>query len=307
MNREPSQRDVRTGPNEMSETPIRIPSNAHIGSVDLRVANLERAMSFYRDLLGFRELRRDGSTVWLSAFGGEPYHIALTERRNAKPKPARSTGLFHVAIRYPTSQALAIALSKLIEHKYPLQGAADHGVSEALYLADPDGIGIELYVDRPRTEWPMREGQLAMVTEPLDVRGLLDEADTSEWNGIDPRTDIGHVHLQISSLEKSEEFYCGALGFEITQSSYRGALFVSAGGYHHHIGMNVWSSLGAPAPPPDSVGLMSFSVVTDGDYLSYLASRLERLNYPFERKVDERKQASLHLSDPDGIVVDLTQ
>ncbi|MBM2841458.1 MAG: Glyoxalase/bleomycin resistance protein/dioxygenase [Bacteroidetes bacterium] len=290
----------------MTEPSTRIPSETHIGSLDLRISNLDRALAFYCGLLGFREIGRDGSAVRLSASGGEPYHIALTELRSAKQKPHRSTGLFHVAFLYPSRKTLAIALSRLTEREFPLQGAADHGVSEALYLADPDGNGIELYVDRPRSEWPMQGTQLAMVTEPLNVQSLLDEVDSYQWNGIHPETRIGHVHLQVSNLVKSREFYCDVLGFEITQSSYPGALFIASGGYHHHIGMNVWSSFGAPPPPPDAVGLISFRIVTSGGYLPQVASRLDRLAFAFEKQADASNHSSLRIVDPDRITADVT-
>ncbi|MEK9138035.1 MAG: VOC family protein [Bacteroidota bacterium] len=277
----------------MSVAPFLLPPPTQIRSVDLQVSDLARVLGFYHDILGFRILRQDGSTAWLSADGGSPYRIALARLPGAIPRPRRSTGLFHVAIRYPTESALAIALQHLLKHQYPLNGAADHGVSRALYLVDPDGIGIELYTDRMRSEWPMNGSELAMVTEELDMRGLISMAGGSGWSGIDPATDIGHVHLQVSSLDKAKQFYCNSLGFQVTQSSYPGALFVAAGGYHHHIGLNTWASLNAPPAPSESVGLLRFTIATDRVALIHLA---DQVGLALEEGANQ-----LNLTDPDGM------
>lgn len=247
---------------------FRVPAKTHIGSVHLRVSNLERALHFYKELLGFEEIVHDGHRVELSATGKNTSLIVLTELPNARRKPVRTTGLYHVAIRFPNRRALASTFRNLIQHNWQFQGFSDHIVSEALYLADPDDNGIELYVDRPREKWKMIGGTVAMGSEPLDVENLLAESPvgaevhstSSKLEGIDPGTDIGHVHLHVSDLGKAEKFYNGILGMDVTQRSYPGALFLSAGGYHHHIGVNVWAGRGAPPPPDDAVGLISFSV-----------------------------------------------
>ncbi|MDE3057032.1 MAG: VOC family protein [Bacteroidota bacterium] len=238
----------------------RLPAETHIGSIHLRVSNFERSLRFYKELLGFHEISRTGSTVELSAAGKAPSVIALTELQNARPKPPRTTGLYHVAIRFPNRRALAEVFANLVRNGWKFQGFADHIVSEALYLADPDNNGIELYVDRPREKWEWSGDHVAMGSLPLDVDHLLAEAGNSPAKWIDPGTDIGHVHLHVSDLGKAEKFYHGILGMDVTQRSYPGALFLSAGGYHHHIGVNVWAGRGAPPPPDDAVGLISFSV-----------------------------------------------
>jgi catechol 2,3-dioxygenase len=157
---------------------------------------------------------------------------------------------------------LARTLRRLAEARWPFQGFSDHGVSEAIYLADADGIGIEIYRDRPRREWPLRNGQLQMVTEPLDVDSLLAEVslDDHPWTGLHPQTRMGHVHLHVANLREAEAFYCGILGFDLVQRYGGSALFVSAGGYHHHIGLNTWAGVGAPPPPPDSIGLRYITI-----------------------------------------------
>jgi catechol 2,3-dioxygenase len=234
--------------------------------VRLTVSDLERAGPFYEEVLGLRgsELG-DGSL----AFGvGDASPLIELRGDQAAPKlNHRATGLYHFAVLVPTRRDLALALARIAEARWPLHGASDHLVSEALYLADPDGNGIEIYRDRPREQWPRSDGRLEMATLPLDLDNLLGEL--AEANSVQPgapaETRIGHVHLQVSDLQRSEEFYSGVLGFEVMVRGYPGALFVSAGGYHHHIGLNTWHSAGASPPPPGSVGLHDFEVVLPGD------------------------------------------
>ena len=240
----------------------RLPDEAHIGHVVLQVKDLERALGFYADLLGFRRVGGENGTAILSASGGRPYHLLLSERSDAKPKPPHTVGLYHVAIRLPDRWGLARVFRRLLDHDWPFRGSSDHKVSEALYLSDPDGNGLELYSDRPRELWPRQDDQIVMTTDPLDTENLLAEVadDESWWDGIHPETDIGHIHLHASDLGRAEEFYHGLLGLDVTQRDYPGALFLSAGGYHHHLGLNVWAGAGAPAPSPDAVGLLSFAL-----------------------------------------------
>ena len=236
-----------------------LPDDSHIGQVSLAVANLDRSIAFYRDVLGFRESARDGPAASLGA--GARTLVELREQPNAIPRPRRSAGLYHVAILVPSRAALGRSLRRLIDRRWPLTGASDHLVSEALYLDDPDGLGIEIYRDRPRDEWPRRNGQLVMATDPLDVAALRDEAGAEEqWTGLDAGTSIGHVHLHVPHLDTAEALYCGRIGFAPTVRGYPGALFVAAGGYHHHLGLNTWSGIGAPPPPEHAVGLRSFTI-----------------------------------------------
>ena len=184
----------------------------------------------------------------------------------AVPKPRRTTGLYHFAILVPSRAALGRSLRRLVDARYPLTGAADHLVSEAIYLDDPDGLGIEIYRDRPRDSWRrLAGGQIAMSTDPLDVQNVLDEpgAETA-WNGLDAATVMGHVHLHVPHLDTAEQFYCGRIGFDPMLRGYPGALFVSAGGYHHHLGLNTWAGVGAPPPPENAVGLQSFTIESSG-------------------------------------------
>ncbi|HEX3054266.1 MAG TPA: VOC family protein [Aggregatilineaceae bacterium] len=240
-----------------------LPADTHLGYVNLRVPDVLPSLGFYRELLGFRVIREEENLALLSASGHYPAQIILTGQRGARRKPARTTGLYHVAIRFGNRRALARVFRRLAEHGWPLHGNADHGVSEAIYLPDPDNNGVELYVDRAPEQWRYDEnGQVMMVTEALDIPDLLATAqDGAPWDGIDPLTDIGHIHLQVSRLRDAEAFYCDILGLDVTQRSYPGALFVAAGGYHHHIGLNTWIGEGAPPPPPDSIGLIEYALV----------------------------------------------
>lgn len=278
---------------------LSLPDTTHIGYAHLRVADLGRSLAFYRDLLGFQETARDGATVTLSARDAGLAHLILTEHPGAPPKPLRMAGLYHVAIRLPTRQALARVLWRLAQHQYPLQGASDHGVSEALYLADPDGNGLELYADRPRSQWTWDNGQIAMSTDPLDVQDLLAliDRDAFFYTGIDPAADIGHIHLQVSNLVRAEAFYSMLLGLVVMQRSYPGVLFLAAGGYHHHLGLNTWASRGALPAPPDAAGLIAFSlVVPDSGARQNVIARFQGAGIP----TTDQPDGGVLVHDPDG-------
>ncbi len=284
---------------------FRLPPGTHIGHVRLKVADLERSLVFYRDVLGFRPGSGQG-LVALSATGKTPYHILLSEVPGARPKPPRTTGLYHVAIRFPGREALAQTLRRLLDREWPLQGVADHGVSEAIYLADPDGNGLELYADRPRSQWRVQNGQVAMATDPLDVQDLLAQAGERSEPGLAPGTDIGHVHLHVSDLARAEAFYHGLLGLDVTQRGYPGALFLSAGGYHHHVGLNTWAGVGASAPPPDAVGLESFALVLpEPETWRDLFARLADAGIAVSEGQGYGYASSARVSDPDGNGVEL--
>lgn len=264
----------------------RLPAETHIGYTHLSVASLDRALDFYERQLGLHVIQREGATVTLSA-SHQP-HIILTEKPGANPKPGRAIGLYHVAIRLPSRAALARVFARLIQERYPFGGFSDHAVSEALYLSDPDGNGLELYRDRPRSEWPRQGDQIAMTTAPLDLDDLLGELrhDNNGWQGIDPQTDIGHVHLHVSSLERAHAFYVDLLGMDLVADwRTHGALFVSAGGYHHHLGLNTWA--GAAKPPTNTLGLLEYALVLpDAGSVAALQGRLTTAGQPVEAGED---------------------
>jgi len=239
----------------------RIAPDTMLGPVRLAVSDLGRSRGFYEQAIGLRASELDDGTLALGPAG----ESALVELRGDSSAPRlnrRAPGLYHLAILVPTRRDLAFALARLAQARWPLDGASDHLVSEALYLSDPDGNGIEIYRDRPREEWPRSGDRLEMATLPLDLDGLIDELrDASELQTQAPAgTRIGHVHLQVADIAEAEAFYHGVLGFDVMVRGYPGALFVSAGGYHHHIGLNTWHSAGAGPATEGSVGLRSFTV-----------------------------------------------
>lgn len=243
--------------------------------MSLTVADLTRSLGFYSDVLGLATAERSNGSALLAA-GDRPL-LHLVELPGARPKPARATGLYHFAILLPSRPDLARWLRHVLEARWPLQGWSDHGVSEAVYLADPDDNGIEVYRDRPRSEWPVSNGELQMVTDPLDVRDLLAQAGdgSTPWT-MPTGTVMGHVHLHVASIPQAQAFYCDVLGFDLMQRYGPSALFVSAGGYHHHIGLNTWAGVGAPPAPAGSAGLRFITIVIpDETSLESLVARAQ--------------------------------
>jgi catechol 2,3-dioxygenase len=230
--------------------------------VRLRVADLDNLTSFYERVVGLQTVERGADVTRLGAADGEPL-IELVGAPDAAPAPSFSTGLFHLAILVPDRAELARSLQRVAGAGWRLTGASDHLVSEALYLQDPEGNGIEIYRDRPREEWRRNGDELAMATLPLDLESVLGEIDASEGGaaGMPGGTTMGHVHLQVADIPAAERFYNRALGLDVMVRSYPGALFLAAGGYHHHLGLNTWQSQGAPPPPEGSLGLDRYELV----------------------------------------------
>ncbi len=285
-----------------------IDPRAAVGHVHLTVRDLPGMRHFYEEILGFREAWSGGRTVFLSADGLYPFHLGLTGDPNAPRPGPRSTGLYHAAFLLPTRRVLARLLQRLIAERVRLDGFSDHLVSEAIYLHDPEGNGLELYADRPRDRWTYENGRLLMSTEPLDLEGLLKEAgEGSQGSGVDPATRLGHVHLRVSNIDRAEEFYHGILGFDVTVRGYPGALFLSAGGYHHHLGTNVWESRGGDAAPRGSAGLRYFTVTLPGrEELERIVRRAAQRGVPVEDATDHGLSTAVALRDGDGIGATLT-
>jgi catechol 2,3-dioxygenase len=244
---------------------VSIDAGTSLGAVTLTVGDLDLQTAFYRDAIGLRELRRAGGVVELGASGsGEPL-VVLAGDPDAPPRPPRTTGLFHLALLVPSRRELARSIHRVTGAGGRFTGASDHLVSEALYLDDPEGNGIEIYRDRDRAEWSYDGGELKMATLPLDLEGVLASAPAGDaGDGMAEGTVVGHVHLQVASIPAAESFWAGAVGFDPVVRGYPGALFVSAGGYHHHLGLNTWAGEGAPAPPVGARGLRSLSIVLPG-------------------------------------------
>ncbi|MBN1315850.1 MAG: VOC family protein [Anaerolineales bacterium] len=283
----------------MSE--FRLHPETQIGRVFLQVSDISRALVFYQDYLGLHLVGQNGEQAALSASGNGPALIVLKGNLAAHPKPSNTSGLYHVAIRLPDRTALSRVFRRLLDVYWPFQGFADHGVSEALYLADPDENGLELYADHPCEKWTGPDGKIKMGTFSLDVEDLLSSG-SGPWTGIDPGADIGHVHLQVADMDRSEAFYAGLLGLEVMERGYPGALFLSAGGYHHHLGLNTWAGIGAPPPPVDAVGLRSFSLaIPEKELIHTLSARIQAAGF----KMEQLHQDSFLVRDPDGNGVEI--
>jgi len=227
-----------------------------MGPVHLTVSDLERSLAYYRKVVGLDVLEQDADRASLGADSTEL--LGLVEQPGAQPSDGY-TGLFHFALLVPDRPALARWLTHAVRDEVPLTGLSDHYVSEAIYLRDPDRHGIEIYADRPRELWEGRVGE-RMTTEPLDVKDLLGEAD-GDFDGMPAGTTMGHVHLKVASIPQTVEFYRDVLGFDLVVERVPQAAFLSAGGYHHHLGANTWESAGAPPPPAASAALRHATVV----------------------------------------------
>jgi catechol 2,3-dioxygenase len=272
-----------------------------MGPVRLTVADLESVRDFYRDAIGLAELDSSNGVVRMgTAEPSDPPVVELVGEPDAPPRPRGTSGLFHLAILVPSRPDLARALQRVAEADWHLSGASDHLVSEALYLSDPEGNGIELYRDRPREEWPVRDGTLQMATLPLDLDGVLGELRREDASaGMPSGTRIGHVHLNVGDLDAAEAFYSGTLGFDVTVRGYPGALFVSAGGYHHHLGLNTWAGEGAPPPPLGSRGLRWFEIVLPNEWaLEELEHRITAKGIEYRRGGEFGYEDALFLTDP---------
>lgn len=231
----------------------------HVNHIHLKVANLERSLHFYQNVLGFRVMVEQPHLAKLAAGGIKPV-LTIEQLENAIPLDRRKTGLFHIAFLLPERADLAKVLRHFMHTGYPVQGASDHLVSEALYIADPDGNGVEVYVDRDSAEWKWNEDEVEMSTLPLDANALMKEVAHDGWRGMPVGTIIGHIHLQVSDLATVEDFYTKGFGFQIVSHFGRQALFLSSAGYHHHIGLNTWNSMGGSVPTDDEVGLKSYTI-----------------------------------------------
>lgn len=238
----------------------RLPEATHLGRVRLQVADLERSTRFYEKVLGLRTISRTADTVSLGTHGEDREIVHLHQLSSARPVPRRGLlGLYHFAILLPNRAALGRFLAHLAQIGH-YAGMSDHFVSEAVYLTDPDGLGIEVYADRPRDAWKYDERQLYMTTDHLNVDDLIAAGGGEQWSGMPPGTVLGHVHLYVGDIDKAEAFYHDALGFDKVVWSYPGALFMSAGGYHHHLGTNTWAR-GAPAASDEDARLLEWEIV----------------------------------------------
>jgi catechol 2,3-dioxygenase len=259
-----------------------LPAQTRLGTVRLQVADLERSLAYYQQVLGFRVMERAEGRAVLGAHGGDAAIVELHERPGASPSPHHGRlGLYHYAILLPDRAALGRFLAHLGQ-RGERAGMSDHLVSEAIYLHDPDGLGIEVYADRPRAEWPRSGGRIVMDSKPIDVQGLLRAAGGEAWTGMPAGTTMGHVHLHVGDLHDAAAFYVGGLGLEEVVE-WSGALFMSAGGYHHHLGTNTWAGAGAVPPGAGDARLLEWSIeLPDDQSLSAARESLARAGYSSE-------------------------
>jgi len=273
--------------------PETLPEGTHIGRTALRVNDIDEMTGFYRDVVGLSILGQSDDETILGV-SNKPLLI-LEEAEDAVERHSSSSGLFHNAFRVPSREALGDALARIREH-WQLGGTSDHGVSEALYLTDPEGNGIEIYRDYPRDEWPYSDdGTVRMGTYALELEPIAAAA-AGDLN-LPDGTDVGHVHLEVSSLEEFSDFYVDLIGFE-AQTTAPAALFVSAGGYHHHLGANTWSRRSKPA---SGRGISWFEIVVpDTAVLTEIQARIEDGEYPVSETED-----GFSVTGPDEIEVRL--
>jgi catechol 2,3-dioxygenase len=240
---------------------MKLPENTKIQNAELLVKDLNKQLDFYSNLIGLKIISKTNNSALLSATGKLPYLLKLTENKNANIHYRAKTGLFHIAFRFPSRKELAKVFLRLFKNNVKFQGFSDHLVSEAIYLNDPEFNGIELYADKPMHLWEYKFGQIIMDTLALNLSLLTKEIDDNGLNNeIHPDTDIGHIHLKVSDLNKAEKFFSNIIGLNITNSSYNGALFFAAGNYHHHIGTNIWHYRSGIERKPDDNGLINFTI-----------------------------------------------
>lgn len=278
---------------------ITLHPDIQLGLVKLKVFNLERSIRFYQDVVGLKALQVNATQAELTVDGHNPF-LTLEEIPNAQIVPRSSAaGLYHFAILLPTRRDLGASLRNLIQSGIHI-GQADHLVSEALYITDPDNNGIEIYCDRPRNTWRRdAEGNYIMASDPIDWEGLLSEAEGFEWSGLPVGTTMGHIHFHVKDLQTSKHFYCDILGFDVVAdlSETMRAIFVSAGGYHHHIGMNIWAGQDAPVPPSNGTGLDYYTIVfPNADERKQAVGRLHNASF-----ATTEQDGAFFVTDPSGI------
>jgi catechol 2,3-dioxygenase len=290
--------DITVRPYGVAAPAFRLPDATMLGPVHLLVSDVARSLDYYQRVIGLRAEKTGDDTAVLTAHGDNRDLVVLRSRPGITRARRGAFGLFHFALLLPDRAALGCFAAHLAAQHIQV-GMADHLVSEALYLSDPDGLGIEVYADRPRATWQHRDRELAMTTDPLDITGLIAAGRGGTWDGAPMNTTMGHVHLHVGNLDNAEGFYHCALGFDKTVWSYPGALFLSAGGYHHHLGTNVWAP--GPAPGTDDARLLAWELIVPSrdDVLSGARS-LRGAGY----RCDDTERG-VHVADPWGTAVHL--
>lgn len=252
-----------------------------VANVTINVTDIKRSTEFYQHVIGFQVLLQSENEVQLTA-DGKTALLTLVQPENVSRKQPRTTGLYHFAILLPSRQSLASIVPHLVNQGVQL-GSSDHLVSEALYFADPDGNGIEIYRDRLPEEWTWKEGSVEMTVDPLNFEDLLTKENVLPWTGLPENTVMGHIHLHVDDLQAAENFYTEGLDFEVVTRYGHQAIFIADNKYHHHIGLNVWNGIGAPRPAAHSAGLVHYTLVVEDaekqkrfeEHLNTLGARVE--------------------------------
>ncbi len=252
-----------------------------VANVTINVTDIKRSTEFYQQIIGFQVLSQTANEVQLTA-DGKTALLTLIQPDHAGRKQPRTTGLYHFAILLPSRQSLASIVPHLVNQGVQL-GSSDHLVSEALYFADPDGNGIEIYRDRLPEEWTWKEGSVEMTVDPLNFEDLLTKENVLPWTGLPENTVMGHIHLHVDDLQAAENFYTQGLDFEVVTRYGHQAIFIADNKYHHHIGLNVWNGIGAPRPASHSAGLDHYTLVVEDaekqkrfeEHLNTLGARVE--------------------------------
>ncbi|GEK34154.1 VOC family protein [Kurthia sibirica] len=281
--------------------------NLYVSHVQLKVSNLQTSVTYYTNVIGFQILQQTATTAYLT-FDGKTSLISLVEVANAQPFEGH-TGLYHFALLLPTRKDLGNIVQHFIKDTIRI-GAGDHDVSEALYLNDPDGNGIEIYADRPASQWKWDDNnQVYMTTETVDFESVLAEADGT-WNGLPEGTVMGHIHLSVNNLVATEKFYTTVLDYNVVTRYGAQALFISTGNYHHHIGLNTWNSQGGTPLPTNAIGLKSYTIVLkDSDYAMHVQESLTAAGFVVDKFLEAPEfggTQAFSVLDPNGIRIIFT-
>ena len=269
-----------------------IKPNIYVTQIVLKVKDLKRSLEFYKNIMGLQVLEEKDREVKLTVDGITPM-VVLIQPEDVIDKLPRRTGLYHFAVLLPSRFHLGLFLKNIKNKNHSIVGGANHGVSEAVYLEDPDKNGIEVYADTPEETWNRKDGEIKMVTEALDYISIIDTTGDKEWEGAPPETIIGHIHLHVADLDKSLKFY-EALDFNLVQAMRNQAYFISTGGYHHHIGFNIWNGKGAAPLPDNSVGMKYYTLkYPSKEMLKDVLNRLKTLDYKYVEEGD-----SIFIHDP---------
>lgn len=267
--------------------------------VVLKVKNIDISIEFYKTIMGFNMLDRKDKEARLTVDEVNSI-VTLIQPDNITPKPPRRTGLYHFALLLPSRTDLGLFLKNIRDKNYPIIGGSNHGVSEAIYLEDPDDNGIEVYADRPEITWDRTMNSINMITEMLDYNELIDIAGDRKWEGAPRDSIIGHMHLHVRDLDEALEFY-KAFGFELVMAMRNQAYFVSTGGYHHHIGFNIWNGKGAEPLPYDSVGMKYFTIKFPDENIK--REKIDNLNKGGYELIKE--ESGIYIEDPSKNLIKL--